>query len=303
MIDLAAADVVFLSYDEPEAEANFRHLATRIPRARRVHGVKGFDAAHRKAAEAAADWVFVVDGDNRIIDPEFFGQWLDIAPRDLGQVFSFSARNLLNGLSYGNGGVKLWPRELLEGLRSHETATRVEGQLDFWTVPFYLINRELSEIRMAATAAQAFRSGYREGVKLCLNCGRPPLVTHLQEPDRPGDVFDPANLERLQAWCTIGGDQPNGDWAILGARMGAVRTLVDAAPTAIIADYAAFAQFWATLAARLTDPQTRADEAETLAQKLELVLGLHLPRLDAEASRHARDAVKRHRVYGPLVPL
>ena len=36
MIDLAAADVVFLSYDEPEAEANFARLQKLVPRARRL---------------------------------------------------------------------------------------------------------------------------------------------------------------------------------------------------------------------------------------------------------------------------
>ena len=44
-------DVVFLSYDEPNAEENYQHLLSIRPKAKRVHGVKGSDAAHKACAE------------------------------------------------------------------------------------------------------------------------------------------------------------------------------------------------------------------------------------------------------------
>ena len=44
-------DFVFLSVDEPNAEKNFADLKRKVPWAKRVHGVKGFDTAHKKAAE------------------------------------------------------------------------------------------------------------------------------------------------------------------------------------------------------------------------------------------------------------
>ena len=46
-------DFVFLSYDEPNAELLYAELLNQIPWAKRVHGVKGFDAAHRACADAA----------------------------------------------------------------------------------------------------------------------------------------------------------------------------------------------------------------------------------------------------------
>jgi hypothetical protein len=305
LIDLARADVVFISYDEPEADANFADLREKLPRARRVHGVKGFDAAHRRAAEGASDWVFTIDGDNRVTDPGFFDGWLDVAPRDLGQVFSFSARNGLNGLSYGNGGVKLWPREVLQDLRSHEEAARQEAQLDFWTVPFFLIHRVLSEVRMAATPAQAFRSGYREGVKLCLIRARAPAEAfpELPLPEAFARHLGIINLDRLRVWCSIGADQPNGDWAILGARLGAVRTALEGAPPQIIADYAAFARFWDGIAAEATDPARRLAWSETLGARLSEAIGLALQRLDPETSAQARALVRPLRGRGPMVPL
>jgi len=305
LIDLSRADIVFISYDEPEADSNFTDLQAKLPRARRVHGVKGFDAAHRHAAKGASDWVFTIDGDNRVTDPGFFDGCLDVAPRDLGQVFSFSARNGLNGLSYGNGGVKLWPRVLLQELRSHEKAARQEGQLDFWTVPFFLIHRELSEVRMAATPAQAFRSGYREGVKLCLIRARAPAEAFpdLPLPEAFAEHLGSINLDRLRVWCSIGADQPNGDWAIFGARLGAVRTALDGAPPQIIADYTAFARFWEGIAAQASDPAQRLALSEALATRLDDTLGLALPRPDAETSAQARAAVRPLRGRGPMLPL
>ena len=307
MIDLASADVVFISYDEPEADANFARLQALVPRARRVHGVKGFDAAHRRAGDVTgSDWVATVDGDNWVTDAGFFHGKLDHAPRDLGQVFSFSARNVLNGLRYGNGGVKLWPRHVLQGLHSHENARRPQGALDFWTVPFYLINRDLSEVRVTATPAQAFRAGYREGVKLTMIGGRRATDVHpdLAPPEALALHLGPANLERLRVWCSVGGDRPNGDWAIFGARLGCVRTALECHSANEIADYDAFASFWLDpIWPQFQNPSRRAEESEALARRIDSALGLALPRLDAKASAAARLTVRGVRAYGPLQPI
>ena len=45
-LNVADCDVVYLSYDEPNAEKNWADLKSKAPRATRVHGVKGVDAAH-----------------------------------------------------------------------------------------------------------------------------------------------------------------------------------------------------------------------------------------------------------------
>ena len=44
-------DVIFLSYDEPNAEKNYADLCKIVPWAKRVHGVKGSDSAHKAAAQ------------------------------------------------------------------------------------------------------------------------------------------------------------------------------------------------------------------------------------------------------------
>ena len=46
-------DIFYLSYDEPNAEKNYADICNKIPWVKRVHGVKGSDAAHKACAERA----------------------------------------------------------------------------------------------------------------------------------------------------------------------------------------------------------------------------------------------------------
>jgi hypothetical protein len=72
-------DIVFLSYDEPNADLHYADLCNKVPWAKRVHGVKGSDHAHKAAAELAeTEWFITVDADN-IVDPKFFDLDLDMA--------------------------------------------------------------------------------------------------------------------------------------------------------------------------------------------------------------------------------
>ena len=70
-------DFVFISYKEPNKEQNWADLKSKVPWAKRVDGVKGFDNAHKAAAEIAeTDFFISVDGDN-IIDNAFLLESLD----------------------------------------------------------------------------------------------------------------------------------------------------------------------------------------------------------------------------------
>ena len=64
-------DIIFLSYDEPNADDNWHKLKDRYPHAKRVHGIKGIWEAHCECAKVSrSDHFFLVDGDNEIL-PEF----------------------------------------------------------------------------------------------------------------------------------------------------------------------------------------------------------------------------------------
>lgn len=305
MIELSDCDVVFMSFDEPNADDNFEQLQDVLPRVKRVHGVVGFDAAHRQAGETATSrHVITIDADNLVIDPGFMNGSFEVSARDLGSVFSFSARNVLNGLEYGNGGVKIWPRTALLALRSHENAGRTEAAVDFcWTVPYFQVNRVLSEVHMTTTPAQAFRGGFREGVKFNLAGGS---LAYQAFPNIPKAEALPkhigkANYERLRVWCSVGADIENGDWALFGARLGCVMTALDGFDPALVADYAWFQSFWETeIFPTWSDKRTRADRIRTLGTQLNDELELHIADLDADASLFVKSVFRGKRAYGPM---
>lgn len=306
MLEVATCDVVFLSFDEPNADANFARLTELAPRAQRVHGVAGFDAAHRRAGEiASSPHVVTIDGDNLVTDPGFFTARIDLAPRDLGSVLSFRAFNPLNGLEYGNGGVKVWPRTTLLTLRTHERAARPEAALDFWTVPFFLVDRTVSEVRVTTTAYQAFRAGFREGVKFNLLGGR---LAYAKNPRLPRakallDHIGETNIERLRIWCSVGADVRFGDWAMFGARLGCVRTALQGFDPTLISDYGWFDRFWAEeIEATWAEEGDRGREFKALGRKLDAELGLALDNFDAAESASFKSRYRCRRAFGELAP-
>jgi hypothetical protein len=304
MIDFSACDIVFLSYDEPNADSHFDALRAEFPRAKRVHGVKGFDAAHRRAGEiAATTHVVTVDADNVILDAPFLSGRLDLAGRDRGRVLSFSARNRLNGLRYGNGGVKLWPRTTLATLRTHENADRVAAAVDFcWTVPYYQMNRLVSEVQATSTPLQAFRGGFREGVKLNIADGR--LAYEARRDLSPAAALrahlGANNLERLRVWCSVGSDVANGDWAIFGARLGCAMAALDDLDIACIADYGWIDGFWhADVEPTYGSLTERRRALRDLGRRLNAELDLDIADMDARASAFFKSVYRGFRAYGP----
>ena len=62
-------DVIFLSYQEPYADDNFKLLLTYAPHAKRVSGVKGLLLAHQAAArKSMTNNFYIVDADAQIVE-------------------------------------------------------------------------------------------------------------------------------------------------------------------------------------------------------------------------------------------
>ena len=243
-IDVTELDIFYISYDEPNCEENWADLLNKVPWAKRVHGVKGFDAAHKACAEQSeTDRFITVDGDNIVMD-EFFNQALEFPEKDHDgndiseSIFSWNAKNLLNGLVYGNGGLKCWPKEYTLGINTHEAATDGEGMEFCWKLNYIQMNDIFSEVHQTASPFQAFRAGFREGVKLSLDQGTrvSPHVFH--------DKIWYGNFNRLNVWCNIGTDVDNGWWAIYGARLGCKMTVLSDWDTNQISDYDWFKGFF-----------------------------------------------------------
>lgn len=223
-IKFSEYDVVYLSYDEPNADFNYDNLLKKIPHAKRIHGVEGSDAAHKACAKLAeTDRVIIIDGDN-IVYPGLLNQEVTFIDHesDKNSVISFGARNVINGLVYGNGGIKCWPTELVLNMKTHENAVsdNAKTQVDFcWDINYIQIDKCMSDVYNNASPQQAWRAGFREGVKMGLLEGSKaskeiPFMKQIHW----------KNLHRLFIWMTVGSDVENGLYAILGARQGCYMT-------------------------------------------------------------------------------
>jgi len=236
-------DIIYLSYDEPNAEHNYADLCSKIPWAKRVHGVKGSDAAHKACAEISeTDRFITVDGDN-VIYPEFFTQELNFEDYvDLeNSVISWCGKNNINGLIYGNGGLKCWSKEYVSKMRTHENAdvNNKHAQVDFcWDTQYIQMTSCYSEVHNNFTPQQAWRAGFREGVKLALNRG--------EKVDK-SDFLRKTHwrcLHMLYIWTMVGADSDNGLRGIHGARQGLYRTMCTDWDFVNVRDFEYLNDFW-----------------------------------------------------------
>ena len=93
-------DIVFISYNEINANTNYEKLLERFPRAKRIHGVQGIYKAHIEAAKlCSSDYFWVVDGDSEIV-PEFNFDYV-VPFYDYEKVRVWRSINPVNDLIYG----------------------------------------------------------------------------------------------------------------------------------------------------------------------------------------------------------
>jgi hypothetical protein len=193
-------DIIFISYQESNADKNFAKLKARFPRAQRVHGVKGIHQAHIAAAKKSFTKMFwVVDGDAEILDTFNFDY---VVPKeDLECVHVWRSRNPVNGLEYGYGGVKLLPKMLTQNMDI--TKTDMTTSISQW----FKIMLEISNITAFNTDPfNTWKSAFRECCKLAS-----------RTIDRQEDT---ETQQRLEAWCALDESIPYGFYSHLGALRG-----------------------------------------------------------------------------------
>jgi hypothetical protein len=192
---VAAFDIVFISYNEPNAEENFARLKERFPLLKHVKGVKGIHQAHIEAAKRSFTPMFwVVDGDAKILDTFNFDYTL--TPEEYDIVHVWRSQNPVTGLEYGYGGVKLLPKKLTLAMdvNSTDMTTSISSK-------FKMIN-EVSNVTCFNTDAySAWRSAFRECCKLSV-------------------INNAESLSRLNVWCVLNDNVPYGFYAYLGALAG-----------------------------------------------------------------------------------
>jgi hypothetical protein len=228
IVDVADLDCIYLSYDEPQKEEFWLKIKNMVPWAKRVDGVKGSDAAHKAAGDLSDTERFIlIDGDN-MPDENFFNLQLDFTDKDpnykLAQ-YRWRAVNAVNGLRYGNGGMSSWTKTYVANMKTHETSdgsdtTTVDFCMDSSDNLYWAMHDCYSTTYPNYTPFQAWRAGFREGVKMVLDRGAKPSIDDFKE------RVAGRNLNNLTIWHNVGADVENGIWAIYGARLGTHMTLL-----------------------------------------------------------------------------
>jgi hypothetical protein len=280
MIKIIEPDIIFLSYDEPNAEKNYADLLTKAPWAKRVHGVKGSDSAHKACAALSDTEYFVtVDADN-IVDPQFLEVEIDLEKLKLtsDNVFSWCGKVHVNGLMYGNGGLKLWTRKFVNEMRTHENSdpNDNQGKVEFcFDNRYYQFNENYSESFTNESPFQAWRAGFREGVKMSLDRG-----TKIK------NVKDTwwQNYHRLLIWASVGADVENGIWSILGAREGCYKTMCTDWDYSQVRDFEWLTNYWEETKSTL-EPAEASALINQLGRNLMIDCQMEIANLDQAGSR------------------
>jgi hypothetical protein len=276
-VDVADLDCIYLSYDEPNREETWVKIKNMVPWARRVDGVKGSDAAHKAAGAASDTERFVlIDGDN-VPDPAFFNLTLKFPTVEYEQaVFRWRAKNHINGLMYGNGGLSSWTRTFVSNMQTHEaTDGRKETEVEFCFDPLYWAMHDCySTTYPNGSAFHAWRAGFREGVKMCLNKGAKPTLTDFKQ------RVHHRNLDHLTIWHNVGTDVDYGMWSIAGARQGTYMTMLTTWDYTEVQDFDKLAELWKTV--ENSDARLLANRlAPDLGQQLDLPMSI----LEADQSK------------------
>jgi hypothetical protein len=284
-IDIADLDCIYLTYDEPQKEEFWVKIRNMIPWAKRVDGVKGSDAAHKAAAAASDTERFIlIDGDN-MPDAKFFNLTMNFPDGEWeNAVFRWRARNHVNGLMYGNGGLSSWTRSFVNNMKTHEnTNGTAETQVEFCFDPLYWPMYDCySTTYPNGSAFHAWRAGFREGVKMCLNRGTRPTVSEFR------DRVHQRNLDHLTIWHNVGRDVEHGIWAIAGSRMGTYMTMITPAwDHQQVQWFDSLTELWNTV--KDSDPELLAGRvAEDLVAQLDLPINMMQENESAFFKQHYR---------------
>jgi hypothetical protein len=126
---------------------------------------------------------------------------------------------------------------------------------------------------------QAWRAGFREGVKMTLLDG---------EKLPPMEIKERVwwhNIHRLRMWSTIGSHEENGSYAILGARMGTWMTNCTDWNYIDVRDF----EILRNMYEENIDHNNIEQDIRELGEKIKINLGLDWPDLTPQQSKYTLD--------------
>jgi hypothetical protein len=196
--DDAVMDVILISYDEPEAEVNWKKLQDTCARAKRVHGVQGMENALAAAAElSSTPWYFCVFGKTELypgfdftFQPDYFQQ-----PKH----YIFYSENRVNKLVYGEMAIIMYNCNLILDNRGREFGLDYTLSFPHEVVPIISTYGNFN-----TSPYHTWRTAFREVSKLYDMQEKSPSIE---------------TEYRINIWETVAqGDY--AEWALTGARDG-----------------------------------------------------------------------------------
>jgi hypothetical protein len=196
------------------------------------------------------------------------------------QVYGWCGRNKINGLRYGNGGLKIWKKDFVVNMRTHEASESDRAQVDFcWEEGYRNFPTVYSDSVINGSPFQAWRAGFREGVKMTLLDG-------VKVP--PMEIKERIwwhNIHRLRMWSTIGSHEEYGLYSILGARMGTWMTNCTDWNYIDVRDF----EILRNMYEQNIDHKNVERDIRELGEKIKINLGLDWPYLDEQQSKFTLD--------------
>jgi hypothetical protein len=176
-----------------------------------INGVSGIYEAHSTCASLSdTPWFFVVDADSVLI-PDEDGQYFDFtAPTpklDEECVYVWNARNAVNGLEYGYGGIKLFSKSRF--------VKKPETYVDMTSTVARIAETKIciSETRFNSSPFDAWKAGFREACKLTKH--------HLKMPYTPDKKrWRDLAKSKVETWKSVGADKQFGNFCMHGAILG-----------------------------------------------------------------------------------
>ena len=179
---------------------------------------------------------------------------------------------------YGNGGLKMWTRKFVHNMKTHEASEDGDerGKVEFcFDDKYHQFNENYSMSYTNATPWQAWRAGFREGVKMSLDQGA-----------KVEDIRKTwwQNFDRLRVWCSVGADVENGLWSVYGASAGLYKTMCTDWNYAEVRDFEWLNDYWNEIEPKVAMAGLE-DSIEELGDKIRSKLGIEIAELDANGSK------------------
>ena len=165
-------------------------------------------------------------------------------------------------------------------MKTHEASDSDRAQVDFcWENGYQQFKECYSETIITGSPFQAWRAGFREGVKMTLLDGVKVLPDEIQE-----RVWW-HNLHRLKMWSTVGSHEENGKYAVLGARMGTWMTNCTNWNYVDVRDF----EILRNIYNENVNHDTVEQDIQNFGIKINQQLGFNYPYLDPKQSKYTLD--------------